>query len=53
MPATFDGAFAVDSPTLRWLCSNDCKLGAPPGPTEVWTLLSTGAFGSSTRRRST
>ena len=46
MPATFDGAFAVDSPTLRWLCSNDRKLGAAPGPTEVWTLLSTGAFGS-------
>ena len=50
MPATFDGAFAVDSPTLRWIPINDRKLGARR-PDGVWTPP-IGRVRMRTRRRS-
>ena len=45
-----DGAYVENEPALRYMGSNDAKYGgdaAASGPTECWTVLSSGAFGKS------
>ena len=42
-----DGAYVEHEPSLRYLGCNDAKHGSGKGTagTEVWTVLSSGAFG--------
>ena len=44
MPSDFDAAEVRGGP-LRWLANNAAKYGPADGGGEVWTALSTGAFG--------
>ena len=44
LPSDFDAAEVRGGP-LRWLGNNAAKYGPGEGGGEVWTVLSTGAFG--------